>query len=209
MEQSSFEQFKDGWDTPERAAAYHEGRFSQSKRWRWIDERERTFVREWLATLPRGGTVLDAPCGTGRLVSEFQTMGFRYRGADLSLSMLNMARNRFSPLPLTASDILFLPFPNGAFDAVLSVRMLHRIREQQVRVAILQEMKRVSKGPLLVTYYTRWNIRGVQRWLRGRYPGLSLSTIAQDRRLAALQCLRAQPLNRWRHQQWFFALSAR
>ena len=48
---------------------------------------------ERLLALPRGGEVLDVPCGGGRLTLEFSRRGYRTMGVDLSESFLNHARS--------------------------------------------------------------------------------------------------------------------
>jgi SAM-dependent methyltransferase len=206
MKKGSYDQFKVVWDTPSHAETYRDGRFSRSRRWRRTDTQERAIVARFLSDLPEGSRVLDLPCGAGRFVPLFKGTGLRYNGVDYAMSMLRLAKEALEPLLLLGGEALRLPVADQAFDALICVRLLHRIREQDFRVNMLQEMARVVKGPLLVTYYTRWNVRGIQRWLRRRYPGLSLSQIHGDVRLAGLQIDESVPLHRWTQQQWFFRL---
>src|SRR5882724_10483785 len=55
---------KQGWQSPERAAAYRLSR--EPSRFTRYD-REEKIIQGWLADLPAQASVLDAPCGTGRL----------------------------------------------------------------------------------------------------------------------------------------------
>lgn len=206
MRDGSYRRFKSIWTARGEAAAYRDERFSHSHRWRWTDQQERAIVAQFLSTLPNGSQVLDIPCGAGRLVSLFEKAKITYVGADISFPMLNLAREAFGLIPLLIADVLRLPFQEGTFDALISVRLLHRIQEQEVRVKMLTEMARVAHGPLLVTYYGRWNLRGIQRWLRRKHSGLSLSLIQQDAHLAGLRVSRVIPLRRWTQQQRFFRL---
>jgi len=206
MPDTSYDRFRKAWESREAATAYQEQRFSRSRRWHRIARQEEGIVSRFLSSLPRGARGLDIPCGAGRLASLFQDAGIHYVGADFSLPMLQLARESFGPIPLVEADALKLPFLEGAFDALTSVRLLHRIREQVVRVAMLREMARVIRGPILVSYYARWNLRGIQRWLQGKYPGLGLREIQQDIEQAGLRITRATPLCRWTEQQWFFRL---
>ena len=54
--------------------------------------------REWVARvlglIPPGGTVLDAPCGTGKHFAMLAAVGHRVAGADQSAGMLARARAR-------------------------------------------------------------------------------------------------------------------
>jgi hypothetical protein len=120
--------------------------------------------------------------------------------------MVRLARKNLAGGSLLGADALNLPFPPGRFDFLTSVRLLHRIRERQTRVAMLREMSRVTAGPLVVTYYARWNLRGIQRWLKGKDPGLSQGEVLRDVRMAGLRVSRSIPARRWTQQQWFFVL---
>src|SRR6266851_1741623 len=54
--------------------------------------------REWVARvlrlIPPGGTVLDAPCGTGKYFAVLAAAGHRVAGTDQSAGMLAQARAR-------------------------------------------------------------------------------------------------------------------
>ena len=78
--------------------------------------RERGFVR-----------VLDAGCGTGLLVSDLDTEGFRVTGMDASPAMLAHAAKRRKAAggaPLVLGGIPF-PFAAKSFDAVVFSLVLH------------------------------------------------------------------------------------
>ncbi|MGC8873052.1 MAG: class I SAM-dependent methyltransferase [Chloroflexia bacterium] len=71
-----------------------------------------------------GGSVLEVGCGTGRLLSRLVERG-RAVGCDVSRAMLRQAhrrlRSRGGPVPLCQARAQALPFPSGAFEAVVSV----------------------------------------------------------------------------------------
>ncbi len=206
MKRGGYEEFRDTWRTKRTAVSYRDRRFSSSRRWRWTDRRERSIVAQFLSRLPEGAHILDIPCGAGRLAGLCVDAKMDYVGADVSLPMLGLAREAIPGSSLLCADAGQLPFRTGLFDAVTAVRLLHRIRDREARMRMLKEMARVTHGPLLVTYYLRWNIRGFQRWLRGRYPGLTLRDVVLDARLAGLEVSLALPLRRWTQQEWFFVL---
>jgi tRNA (uracil-5-)-methyltransferase TRM9 len=206
MSEESYRRFKGVWAEPEVAAAYRDDRFSRSRRWRWTDRREQSILGGFLAGFEAGSRGLDVPCGTGRLAPLFRRAGLLYAGGDVSMSMLQLARQREGHGIVLGADALELPFRPDAFDFLTAVRLLHRIRAHGIRVAMLREMARVTRGPLIVTYYARWNLRGVQRWLKGKDPGLSLGRIMADFRGADLRLRCRIPLRRWTQQQWFFVL---
>ena len=57
-----------------------------------------------LRTVPAGGTVLDAPCGTGRYFPMVAAAGLRVAGVDQSPGMLAQARARGIAYSLERTD---------------------------------------------------------------------------------------------------------
>jgi|Deesub1362A_J573_1020465.scaffolds.fasta_scaffold00185_26 SAM-dependent methyltransferase len=204
---TTYRRFREVWESPRQAEAYRDDRFSRSRRWRWTDRREKEIVAAHLSGFSPGSLVLDIPCGAGRLAPSFRGKGVVHIGADVSQSMVRVAQRTHRLSQLVVADALSLPFREKAFDGVVAVRLLHRIQEEEIRVRMLREMARICKGPLLVTYYARWNLRGIQRWLRGKAPGLSLRRIRNDAEEAGLEILRSHPLRRFSQQQWFFTMA--
>jgi hypothetical protein len=85
-----------------------------------------------------GDTVLDAPCGAGRLRAPLEAAGAIWTGSDRSAAMLVQARQAaeaagVGPRPLCRADALTLPFASRSFDGVVVFRFLH----QQARAAHL------------------------------------------------------------------------
>ena len=131
-----------------------------------------TFQRAELKTLeqivqplPPGGTLLDVPCGTGRIAEVLLNWGFQVTAADISNEMIDVARERITHaggnLPALRASADGLPFPDRSFDAVISMRFLPHISHESRRL-MLREMARVTK---------RWVIFSnsfSSGWYRGR-----------------------------------------
>ena len=97
-------------------------------------------------------TILDAPTGTGRFLPLFETLGYTVTGVDISIDMLKVQSS--SPnagVPLAQADCEHLPFQNGAFDYVVSLRFLGHV-PPEIRVRVLQEFKRVSSKGIVVGF---------------------------------------------------------
>ena len=82
---------------------------------------EADFIQRMLGVTPPG-TILDVPCGSGRLAIELATRGFTATGVDLSEPFLEVARSTAGPRALALSwrhgDMRDLPWPvsfDGAF----------------------------------------------------------------------------------------------
>jgi SAM-dependent methyltransferase len=98
-----------------------------------------------LLGLPDGARILDAPSGWGRHTALLAEAGFRAFGIDLSPALLRRARTRRRRGPAyAAADLRRLPFPAGAFDAVINVftslGIFHADRDD---VLMLREAHRV------------------------------------------------------------------
>jgi ubiquinone/menaquinone biosynthesis C-methylase UbiE len=79
-----------------------------------------------LGLIPRGGTVLDAPCGTGKYFPMLAASGCRVEGADQSVGMLARARARGIAFSLERTSLQDLSYA-GRFDAVLTIEAMQHI----------------------------------------------------------------------------------
>jgi len=114
--------------------------------------REAALVRRALRGLAPNATVLDMPCGAGRLLPVVGEAGRRATGADFSAPMLAVAAA--AGAPLSRASAFVLPFATDAFEAVVCVRLLHHYRED-ARALILREIARVARERVVVTVFDR------------------------------------------------------
>jgi ubiquinone/menaquinone biosynthesis C-methylase UbiE len=191
------------------AASYDRARFT-SLRGRLVDRLEKRLALRALALVPAGARVLDVPIGTGRMARLMTSRGYDVVGADISLAMLRQAQARGDVAPLLLADAEQLPFPTGAFDAVLAVRLMFHV-PPPIRVAMLAEFKRVSRDIVVVGYANRWTASSVIRRLRagrGRryiYPASHGEVVAEAAR-AGLRVVDDWPLLPLTASSHFFAL---
>jgi 2-polyprenyl-3-methyl-5-hydroxy-6-metoxy-1,4-benzoquinol methylase len=105
-----------GWDA--EAAGYGDDEYP------WDTQRD--WVARVLRLIPPGGTVLDAPCGTGKYFPMVAAAGHWVAGADQSAAMLARARARgiaFSLEHTSLQDLSHL----REFDAVLTIDAMEHI----------------------------------------------------------------------------------
>jgi SAM-dependent methyltransferase/tRNA A-37 threonylcarbamoyl transferase component Bud32 len=186
------------------AANYREQRFGRSGHGRKVDAAERRIVARLLAELGVAGPVLDVPCGTGRFLPILAAGGREIVGADVSADMLGLARQAMADAGLAArlivADARRLPAADGAFELALSMRLLHRVRASDERVAVLAELARVSSRWVVFSFYNRRTWRGLRDRLRGRYGGETRGTIAAEAARAGLRLVRFVPVGPFARQ---------
>lgn len=109
--------------------------------------------------LPLGARVLDAPCGSGSLAVALRTAGYATVGADIDPA----ARARLGEAFHVADLSNPLPWPDGVFDAVLSVEGIEHLENRQ---AFLRELFRVLKpgGTLVLTTPNTVSVRSRVRF---------------------------------------------
>ncbi|MDN4614502.1 class I SAM-dependent methyltransferase [Leifsonia sp. F6_8S_P_1B] len=116
----------------------------------------RDLVEQFAAQAPDGRVeVLDAGCGTGRLIPYLRSLGDGVvpTGADLSPAMLAHARAAHPGVEFVAADLAALPFADGRFDGVVAwYSIIHTPPHALPRV--FGELRRVLRpgGLLLLAY---------------------------------------------------------
>jgi ubiquinone/menaquinone biosynthesis C-methylase UbiE len=110
-----------------------------------------------------GARILEAGCGTGRILERLAPIASHAVGADLSRGMLSGARRR--GLRVVQAELGALPFPDGFFDLVYSFKVLAHVPE--IRAA-LEELTRVTRpgGTLLLEFYNPLSLRYIGKRLK-------------------------------------------
>jgi len=120
---------------------------------------EQRVVRDLLAELPDGLSVLDVPFGTGRFVPYYLEKRMTVYGLDSSEDMLQVARRvlerDYLKCNLELGDAQRLPYGANSFDLVVCFRFLsHVVSFDQAR-AILLELNRVARWKALIQLRVR------------------------------------------------------
>lgn len=130
---------------------------------------ERRTVRRALAiTGARDATVLDVPCGAGRLTPLLQPVSSLLVSCDYSPAMLRIFR-RTCPAPCLVGSAFELPFADRAFDLVFSARLSHHIESDARRADYLRAIMRISRCWVIVTIFDRDSLKNRLRELRRRF----------------------------------------
>jgi SAM-dependent methyltransferase len=114
-----------GW---QKAAAHYQSTFAAATR---------EFAEALLdaAAVGPGAAVLDLCCGTGQLAGWAAARGAMAGGLDFSPAMLEAAGSAHPGLSFTEGDAEALPFPDAAFDAVVSSFGIHHVPRPEKALA--------------------------------------------------------------------------
>lgn len=133
------------------------------------DALERHILAEMLPA--RGRRILDLGGGYGRLAPVYLDRFEQSVLYDGSLSLLRDARKTLRDRVVTvAGDVGRLPFRAGAFDCVLSIRVLQHVHELE---GALAELRRVMAGggSVVFSYHNKRNANRVLRYYETRNHG--------------------------------------
>jgi SAM-dependent methyltransferase len=144
------------------ALRYRDRRFRTASGPR-TDARERKALRRLLAGAPSGpGLWLDAPCGAGRLTAELPAPAVL---VDRDPAMVAAAPGT---APRVCASVHALPFADDAFAGALCHRLLQHIPTADERIAILRELARVCRGPIVLSFFDAVSLQHLRRQLRRR-----------------------------------------
>jgi 2-polyprenyl-3-methyl-5-hydroxy-6-metoxy-1,4-benzoquinol methylase len=125
-----------------------------------------------LALLPKGGSMLDVPCGFGRVTVRALRQGFQVCAADLSEEMLALTRQNLSSAGLSAEvrteDVEHLSFGDRRFHAVVCFRLFHHFPSREIRARAVAECCRVANDFVVLSYLSPYSFTSLRRKLRGR-----------------------------------------
>ncbi len=162
------------------------------------ERREAACIRRSLKFLRSGGEVLDLPCGTGRLIPLLTAAGFHVTAADASPHMAAIAEQRWrarteesfpasAQVEFSVQEVLNTSYKNDRFDGVICNRLFHHFNESETRIAALQELKRISRGPVIVSFFNSFALDALKFRLKHKVRG----TIPTDRIPIPLRTLEA------------------
>lgn len=141
------------------------------------DRREKACILKCLQAIPAGSRVLDLPCGTGRLTRELVSRGYTVTAADVSEAMLAHARENYQlfqqqhggkvqNVQFEVRDVLSTGFNNDQFDGISCIRLFHHFAEAETRRRGLKELRRICRGPIVVTFLNSFALDRVSSWLK-------------------------------------------
>ena len=130
----------DAWNTAFRERKLSDVSLDQ-KRWvlRWLDALGRTDL-----------DIIEVGCGAGWLCPSLKTYG-RVTATDLSSEVLARASARVPDVRFVAGDFMALDFPEGGYDAVVSLEVLSHVGDHAAFVAKIARLLRPGGTLILAT----------------------------------------------------------
>jgi 2-polyprenyl-6-hydroxyphenyl methylase/3-demethylubiquinone-9 3-methyltransferase len=167
-----------------------------------------------LAAVPRGGIVLDAPCGTGVLADFLRGLGLRVMGADISPAMLEVAKERGPVVGHVRADLERPPLRARSVDAVVSTRFLMHL-PAELRPRVLEAMASVTRGPVVATVCHPYTVKTFGRTVRAalglrakRSPRLTRRELEGEVAAAGLRLERVIPVMPILSEVWVIVVHA-
>ena len=111
-----------------------------------------------------GHRLLDCGCGNGRFFDQFPEDLFSV-GIDASLNLLRICRRKGRSTRLVCCELEHLPFVNGFFDRVLSVRVLqHLVKQQEALIEMTRAL--APGGELILHLYNQLSTKTISKTIR-------------------------------------------
>lgn len=169
-------------------AARYRVRYQTHWHKRLSDRVERRLLARLLARAGRQESVLDVPCGTGRLSPVIKTAADRLYEGDVSVAMLRVDRENVGALAAgrAAGSALLLPYRDRSFGGVVSIRLTHHLTEPAEVAALVRELCRVSRAWVIVTYFAHSSWKNLLRRVRSRLFGRRPKNTVRHAELRAL-----------------------
>jgi ubiquinone/menaquinone biosynthesis C-methylase UbiE/uncharacterized protein YbaR (Trm112 family) len=161
------------YEQPDVAARYNAmygGRASK----RATTNRESRLIQRHLLSQPPCRTILDMPCGGGRLSPAIALAApdAVIIEADIGLGQVRYARahglDGTRQAFITASGF-HLPIRDGGVDAVVCIRLFHHLPAVAERQRLLDELLRVSRAFAILTFFDYYSVKNTLRRVRAPF----------------------------------------
>jgi ubiquinone/menaquinone biosynthesis C-methylase UbiE len=174
--------------TIDKARDYERKRFTLRHRMKKLDRFEKAFAQRLFDMVGSDAHIVDIPCGNGRFYPIFSKAKKLSMG-DYSKNMLKAVEERFGPsenVKLLQSDISAIPLDDSSADLCFCMRLFHHMKNDEVRLAALKELARVSKSYVALSFYNKncpryyWR-KTLGKKIRGNYVTFAHIAALSDR----------------------------
>lgn len=163
MQQSKLQNYNSG-----RGALAYKSDYQKKLHRKLSDRRERALLARYFQQIGNVDTILDLPCGHGRLSDLLQQRCARLVEADWSFTMVDLNRRDHGDEQrrYLRCSALQIPLPDRSIDVVVSFRLSHHLETQELRELHLRELFRVARKAVIVTWFSATSLKNRLRQMR-------------------------------------------
>jgi SAM-dependent methyltransferase len=141
-------------------------------------QRERHLIARLLGARGKAATLLELPCGGGRLSPSFARWTELLIQADTGWGQLLHAARRPSlgtPRILMAASGFHVPFRDASVDCIACVRLSHHLPTSEERHRLLHELLRVARRTVLMTFFDHHSLKNRLRQRTNKPPKMTMT----------------------------------
>ena len=149
--------------------------------------REYQILKHLLGRQKRCATMLEIPCGGGRISPRLANATDLLIQADIGLGQIlyGMTREKFNiPQIWMTASAFHIPLQNNSVDAAVCIRLSHHLSTIRQREALLAELLRVARRYVVTTFFDYHSIKNILRRLRKSKPKMTM-TVSQVSSISA------------------------
>jgi len=150
--------------------------------------REYKILKRLLGQQQHCATMLEIPCGGGRISPRLENATDMLIEADIGLGQIlyGMTREKIKiPQIWMTASAFHIPLQDNSVDAAVCIRLSHHLPAYSQREELLAELLRVARRYVVMTFFDYHSIKNILRRLRQSKPKLTM-TISQVASIAAL-----------------------
>lgn len=183
MQQSKLQNYNS-----QRGAHAYKADYQDKLHRKWSDKRERALLNRYFAHIGQVETILDLPCGHGRLADLLRSHCRTLVEGDWSFTMvsLNQRDHGSDHRRYMRASALEIPLPDRAVDVAVSFRLSHHLESQELRERHLHELFRVAKQHVIVTWFSATSLKNLLRTLRVKLVGKKPKNVLRNERVRAI-----------------------
>ncbi len=157
-----------------RGAEAYKADYQQKLHRKLSDKRERALLAQIFREIGQVDSILDLPCGHGRL-SDFLRSHCRHLvSGDWSSTMVGLNKRDHegeAGRSYVRASALEIPLPDQSVDVVVSFRLSHHLETQELRERHLRELFRVARKHVVVTWFSATSLKNLLRQVRVKLVG--------------------------------------
>lgn len=160
---------EDNYQSRASAVEYDKVRFT-SLSGRVFNFLEKRAIAKCFSGLAKGKTIVDIPCGTGRLAETLLNAGYKVHGMDISAEMLEVAKKRLkfadSRFTTEVADAKKTDGEHASYDAALCARVLMHF-PLAGQIEFLKGVARLSESVVVINHSLDSGYHRLRRRFKG------------------------------------------